>query len=80
MKKKEETIIREIDFNKTLEQITAEDRYLYENMPTLPDGIILIDMNDSSKTKSGHITFTEESKKTFIRHLKEICNNQKNMV
>lgn len=49
-------------------------------MPTLPDGIILIDMNDSSKNKAGHIPFTEDSKNTFVRHLKEICNNQKNSI
>ena len=78
-KRRRKDIIREADFHKTIQEITAKDRKLYEQMPTLPDGIILIDLNNPSNFKSGHVCFHDSAKNIFVSRLKEICKEKEKM-
>lgn len=65
----------ESSYCKRIKDIKGSDRYLYEDMPTLPDGIMIIDLNNPSNVKSGHIPVSTSAMRTLVRKTKLLCSD-----
>ena len=71
------TQVKEVEvFNKRLDEITHKDRYIYEKMEELPEGIILIDLKDDTKTRYGRYIMSDEAENTAIILGKQVVLNK----
>lgn len=59
-------------FRKPLKEITAKDRYIYEQMPKLPVGVILIDLENDKNTRYGELPISETAISELVRFTKDV--------
>ncbi len=59
-------------FTKNIKEITAQDRYLYEKLPTLPDGVILIDLEEEENTRYGALPLSDTAINDLVRFIKDL--------
>lgn len=65
-------------FDKPLIEITAKDRYIYEQLPTLPAGVILIDLADDENTRCGKLPLSDTVITDLLRFTKEVVKKRQN--
>ncbi len=65
-----------ITFNKPIKEITAQDRYIYEQLPTLPKGVILIDLENDEKTRYGELPLSDTVINDLVRFAKDLAKER----
>lgn len=67
-----------ITFNKPIKEITAQDRYIYEQLPTLPKGVILIDLENDENTRYGELPLSDTVINDLVRFAKDLAKERQN--
>ena len=67
-----------ITFNKPIKEITAQDRYIYEQLPTLPKGVILIDLENDEKNRYGELPLSDTVINDLVRFAKDLAKERQN--
>lgn len=65
-----------ITFNKPIKEITAQDRYIYEQLPTLPKGVILIDLENDENTRYGELPLSDTVINDLVRFAKDLAKER----
>lgn len=65
-------------FDKPLKEITGKDRYIYEQLPTLPAGVILIDLADDENTRCGELPLSDTVITDLVRFAKDVVKQRQN--
>lgn len=63
-------------FTKSIKEITAQDRYLYERLSTIPDGVILIDLEKEENTRYGALPLSDAVINDLVRFTKDLVKTQ----
>ncbi len=63
-------------FNKPLKEITAKDRYIYQQLPKLPAGVIFIDLENDENTRYGELPLSDTIINDLVRFTKDVVKER----